>query len=334
MDDETGSLFLAADIGGTRTRLLLARVCAEGWRVIRQQETANRDYAGVEALLEDFPGADGNGEQPVAVCLAIAGAIENQNQSARMTNLPWNVEGERLRARFGFTRLRLINDFAAQAHGLVCLGAEDFLTLYPGDPEENGVRALIGAGTGLGMAMLAGTRQQPLVLPSQGGLADFAPRGVRELALFEALLARHGRVSLEMLLSGHGLERIYRHVVGLPFEAPPEAAPGCDAAAISAAALAGEAAAGEALRFFARILVVAASNLALTVLPRGGVYLTGGIVPRVLPFLREPELVEVFRAHPLMGEVLARIPLYAVRDELLGLKGAARIAAGLTRDDA
>jgi glucokinase len=204
------------------------------------------------------------------------------------------------------------------------------LTLVPGEPEEEGVRALVGAGTGLGMAVLSGAIQHPQVFPSQGGLADFAPRGARELALFEALLNWYGRVSLELLLSGRGIERIHRFMTGLPFDAP--SAP--DAAAIGAAALAGEGAATETLRFFARILAAAASNVALTVLARGGVYLTGGIAARILPFLRAPEVVEVFRAHPEMGEVLSRIPLYAVRDEYLGLKGAAQVAAGLARDEA
>jgi glucokinase len=247
-----------------------------------------------------------------------------------MTNLPWVLDGERLRARFGFSQLRLINDFAAQAHGLACLDDDGLLTLASGEPEEAGVRALVGAGTGLGMAVLSGATQHPQVFPSQGGLADFAPRGARELALFEALLNRYGRVSLESLLSGRGIERIHRFIVGLPFDAP--SAP--DAAAIGAAALAGERAATETLRLFARILAAAASNVALTVLARGGVYLTGGIAARILPFLREPEVVEVFRTHPEMGELLSRIPLYAVRDEYLGLKGAAQVAAGLARDEA
>jgi glucokinase len=246
-----------------------------------------------------------------------------------MTNLPWVVDGERLGARLGFSRVRLINDFAAQAHGLARINGGDLLTLHAGAPTPEGVRALIGAGTGLGMAVLAGTQQEAVALESQGGLADFAPRGARELALCEALLAWHGRVSLEMLLSGQGIERLYRFVSGLPPDAPLDRG----AAAIATAALAGETPAVETLRFFARLLAAAAGNFALTVLPYGGLYLSGGIAPRILPFLCEPEVIEVFRAHPSMGAVLARIPLYVVRDELLGLKGAARIAADMVRHE-
>ncbi|MDR1662201.1 MAG: glucokinase [Azoarcus sp.] len=324
-DRQKARIVLAADIGGSRARLLLARAGRNGWRELRRRETSSAVYASIEALLGDFLAE--TGEAPVAACIAVAGPIENGR--ARMTNLPQTVDGERLAARLGLSRMRLINDFAAQAHGLARLGGDDLLPLCAGEPEPEGVQAFIGAGTGLGMAMLAGAPRKPLALASQGGLADFAPRDARELALCQTLLARHGRVSLEMLLSGRGIERLYRFVSGLP----PDAPLAHDAAAITAAALAGEAAAAETLRFFARLLATAAGNLALTVLASGGVYLTGGIVPRILPFLREPEVVETFRAHPSMGATLARIPLYAVRDELLGLKGAAQIAAGLARDE-
>ncbi|MDR0702437.1 MAG: glucokinase [Azoarcus sp.] len=326
MKQERTRIILAADIGGSRARLLLARAGQHGWRESCRRETPSAAHDGIESLIADFLAE--TGETPVAACIAAAGPLEHGR--VRMNNLPWIVDSERLAARFGISRIRLINDFAAQAHGLACLDSDDALTLCAGDPEPESARALIGAGTGLGMAVLAGAPQNPIILPSQGGLADFAPRDARELALCETLLASHGRVSLEMLLSGHGIERLYRFISGLPPEAPLAR----DTAAITAAALAGEAAAAETLRLFARLLAAAASNLALTVLPRGGVYLTGGIAPRILPFLREPAVAEAFLAHPSMGAVLARIPLHAVRDESLGLKGAARIASELVRDEA
>jgi len=325
MNGMENPLFLAADIGGTRARLLLGRAHAEGWHVLRRQEMTCAAHADVEALIEAFLGMGEDEERPVVACLAVAGALEGQR--IRMTNLPWEADGKRLRGRFDFSRVLLINDFAVQAHGLACLDDDGIFSLHPGEPDEEGVRALIGPGTGLGMAVLSGALRHPLVFPSQGGLADFAPRDARELALFEALLAEHGRVSIETLLSGRGIERLYR------FVAQPEALLAKDAAGIWAAALAGDGIAIETMRLFARILVAAAANLGLTVLARGGVYLTGGIVPRILPFLRAPELIEVFRDHPSMGAVLARIPLYAVRDELLGLKGAAQIATRLARGE-
>ncbi|MDR2092972.1 MAG: glucokinase [Azoarcus sp.] len=322
---ERTRIILAADIGGSRARLLLARAGQHGWRELCRRETPSAAHDGIEPLIADILAE--TGETPAAACIAVAGPLEHHR--VHMNNLPWIVDGEHLAARFSISRVRLINDFAAQAHGLACLDGDDTLTLCAGDPDPEGVRALLGAGTGLGMAVLAGTPQTPLILPSQGGLADFAPRDARELALCETLLASHGRVSLEMLLSGHGIERLYRFVSGLPPEAPLAR----DTAAITAAALAGDTLAAEALRLFARLLAAAAGNLALTVLPRGGLYLSGGIAPRILPFLREPAVAETFLAHPSMSAVLARIPLHAVRDESLGLKGAARIASGLARDE-
>jgi glucokinase len=320
-------IILAADIGGSRARLLLARAGKDGWCELRRCETPSAAHAGIEALVAGFLAEAG--ETPIAACIAVAGPLLEHGR-VHMTNLPWEVNSERLAARFGFSRMRLINDFAAQAYGLACLDGDSALPLGTGEPELEGVRALIGAGTGLGMAGLAGAPRNPMILASQGGLADFAPRDARELALCETLLTVHGRVSLETLLSGRGIERLYRFVSGLPPEAPLTR----DAPAITAAAFAGETAAAETLRLFARLLAAAAANLALTALARGGIYLTGGIAPRILPFLLEPAVAETFRAHPSMSAVLARIPFHVVRDESLGLKGAALIASRLAHDEA
>ncbi|MDR1424644.1 MAG: glucokinase [Azoarcus sp.] len=327
MRGDDRQLVLAADIGGTRARLLLARARGGDFHVLRQHECASAQ-ACIEDLVAAFLREEGGGEQPLAACLALAGPVDGR--CVRMTNLPWSVDADRLAACFGLRQVRLINDFAAQAHGLAGLAADGLTVLQPGAPEAVGVRVLIGAGTGLGMAVLSGGLESPTVLPSQGGLADFAPRDARELALCAALLAHHGRVSLEMLLSGHGIERIHRFVAGLP----PDAALDVDAAGIAAAARAGEVTALETMRFFVLLLAETAANVALATLARGGVYLTGGIAPRVLAFLLEPGVVAAFRSHPCMGEVLSRIPLYVVCDEALGLKGAARVAARMVCDGA
>lgn len=320
-------LILAADIGGTRARFIIGRVREGICDVLRHEVLLCAAYPGVEALIEAFLGTGQSAEKPDVVCLAVAGALEDQCIS--MTNLPWKADAECLRNRFGFSRVRLINDFAAQAYGLGSLDEDGIVVLHSGEPDAQGARALLGPGTGLGMVVLSGSLDRPQVFPSQGGLADFAPRNARELALCKSLFAAHGRVSLEMLLSGRGIERLYRFISGLPPEAPRSR----EAASISTAALAGEAVAVETLRFFAKLLAAATANLGLTVLAHGGIYLTGGIVPHILPFLREPEAAEAFRDHPSMGKVLARIPLYAVRDELLGLKGALRIAERLVHDE-
>ena len=315
-------LILAADIGGTRARLLLAHSTGDDWQTLRQQTLVSREYPDCASLLRAFllPG-----EHPQAACIALAGPLEGQR--VQLTNLPWRLDGAELAESLGLRRVELINDFVAQAHGLSRLRPEQLCTLQAGAEPTEGVRALLGAGSGLGMALVVGTQQEPLVLPSEGGHVDFAPQDEQQLALLRHLLPRHGRVSLELLLSGPGLTRLYAFL-GRQSE---NAAALPDAAQISAAAAAGEALAVATLELFARLYASAASNLALTGLARGGVYLCGGIAPKILPFLQRQEVREVFCNKPPLRALLECIPLQVVLDEQLGLRGAAQIAARLAR---
>jgi len=316
---EVVMIFLSADIGGTRARLMLGECVGDGWRMLRREILPSGAFPDIDSLLESFLRPD---DLPVTACIALAGPVEQDR--AQMTNLAWQLDAAALAERFALHRVRLINDFTAQAHGVPLLRAEDLCTLQTGAAPDGGVCALLGAGTGLGMAVLAGTPDEPLVLASEGGHADFAPQDEQQVELWRRLHAEHGRVSLELLLSGHGLERLYR------FLAPPSSA-ALDAAGISAAAHGGDAVAGATLALFARLYGAAAGNLALTALARGGVYLCGGIAPRILPFLQQPQVREAFCAKAPMRALLERIPLHVVRDEFLGLRGAAQVAAQLAR---
>lgn len=318
--------FLAADIGGTQIRLLLGEPCATGWRCIRQQVFFGRDYPSLEALLEVFLAA---GDPPEVACIAVAGPLEGRH--VQMTNLPWLLDADRLGAQFGIASVRLLNDFAAQAHGLNALPANELCTLQAGAPQADGVRALIGAGTGLGMALLVPCAGQWQALPSQGGLADFAPRGPEQLALCQALQSAYGRVSQELLLSGHGLERIYSFLKGTGVLLSEHS---LSARAISQAGEQQEPLACAALALFAQILAASAGNLALLSLAHGGVYLSGGIAPKILSFLQTPAVIEAFVNKPPMRELLQSIPLHVVLNEQLGLFGAASLAAQLCYDSA
>lgn len=316
-------IILAADIGGTRARLLLGESLGERWQTLRRQTLASRDYPDGASLLRAFLQP---GERPTLACLAVAGPL--QGRRVQLTNLPWQLDAGELAERFGLRRVELLNDFVAQAHGLPLLQREGLCPLQAGQAEAGGVRALLGAGTGLGMALLAGSPEQPLVLPSEGGHADFAPQDEQQLALLRHLLPRHGRVSLELLLSGTGLSRLYAFLGGTDEDAP-DLPP---AAQISQAAAAGEARAVASLELFARLYAAAAGNLALTALARGGVYLCGGIAPKILPFLQQAAVREAFCARAPMRALLERIPLQVVLDEFLGLHGAARVAVRLARE--
>jgi glucokinase len=316
-------VFLAADIGGTHCRLLLAELSVSGWRGIREQSFPGHDYPSLEAVLALFLNAN---ERPTVAAIAVAGPLEGQHIA--MTNLPWQLDAGQLSERFGIPTVRLLNDFAAQAYALNALPTSDLCTLQVGVPQADGVRALIGAGTGLGMALLVPGAGPSQALASQGGLADFAPQGVEQLALCQALQSTYGRASQESLLSGHGLERIYSFLAGNGVQLNEASLSARD---ISLAAAQAEPLACAALRLFAQIFAASAGNLALFSLARGGVYLSGGIAPKMLSFLQEPAVIEAFVNKPPMREWLQSIPVHVVLNEHLGLFGAATCAAELAR---
>ena len=313
-------MILAADLGGTQSRLLLAEQQGNALQTLRQTTLQSRNYPSVEALLEDFLQA---GERPHSACIAAAGPVVHER--IQLTNLPWQLDAAHIAQQFGISRVRLLNDFAAQTFALPFLQPHQLCTLQTGSTDAQGIRALMGAGTGLGMALLAGSQIQALALPSQGGHADFAPQDEQQIELLRYLLPVYGRVSLELLLSGSGVTRLYAFLGRLPVNDPDLP----DAHAISLAAAAGDALADQTLRLFARLYGAAAGNLALTSLAGGGVYLSGGIAPKMLPYLQQPEVLAAFCQKEPMQSLLESIALNVVLDEHLGLHGAVWLAARL-----
>lgn len=323
-------IILAADIGGTQARLLLAEAQGSQWQPVRQAVLPSRAFASLQELLAQFLEP---GEQPHSACLALAGPIHQQQ--VQLTNLPWQVDAGELGRQLHIPRLQLLNDFAAQAHGLPLLADTALCTLQPStlqpdtlQPDSRpGTRALLGAGTGLGMALLAGSAERPQVLASQGGHADFAPTDEQQIELLQFLRRHYPRVSLELLLCGRGLSRLYAFFTAQATGSPELP----DARQISQLAEQGDDAAQQSLQLFARLLGSAAGNLALTSLAEGGVYISGGIAPKILPYLQQPAVLQAFADKPPMQELLSGIGLHVVRDELLGLHGAAQVALQLAR---
>ena len=319
-------IILAADIGGTQARLLLAEVQGSQWQPVRQAVLPSQTFASLQELLTQFLEP---GEQPQSACLALAGPIHQQQ--VQLTNLPWQVDASELSHQLHIPRLQLLNDFAAQAHGLPLLPDTARYTLQAGTLQAGtshlGTRAMLGAGTGLGMALLAGSAEQPQVLASQGGHADFAPTDEQQIELLQFLRRHYPRVSLELLLCGRGLSRLYAFFTAQAADDPELP----DARQISQLAEQGDGAAQQSLQLFARLLGSAAGNLALTSLAEGGVYLSGGIAPKILPYLQQPAVLQAFFDKPPMHELLASIGLHVVLDELLGLRGAAQVALQLAR---
>lgn len=321
-------MILAGDVGGTKTHLALFEPAASVRAPVLERRVPSRDHATLEALVLEF--LAGAPARPARAVLGIAGPVVDQRVEA--TNLPWRIDAAELSAAIGGVPVLLVNDLEATAWGLPLLDASEVESLHPGTPRP-GNRALIAAGTGLGEALLVwdGKTWQPCA--SEGGHADFAPRDALEDELLRWLRERHGRVSYERILSGPGLADLYRFLAATgrgtasPGVAARFAEAGDPGAIVSAAALDGSCERARlALERFVSIYGAEAGNLALKTLAVGGVYLGGGIAPRILPVLRSGGFLEAFRDKGRLGPVLARIPVAVLRDDRAALWGAARLA--------
>jgi glucokinase len=319
---------LGGDIGGTKTRLGLFEAGGTSLVKIEERTYASADYAGLTEIVTAFLAATGATCERAA--FAIAGPVAGR--MARTTNLPWLIDADAIERELGIPHVRLLNDLEAVAYGIGELEADDFLTLNQGKPMAAGNAAIIAAGTGLGMAGLFwdGVRHHPF--PSEGGHADFAPTDARQIELLRFLAAQLGHVSKERVLSGPGLVNIFRFVLHSTGSQDPawliEAEEAGDPAAeiARAAATLSSPLAVQALDLFAAVYGAEAGNLALTVMATGGVYLGGGITPRIAEKLKEPAFLNGFLAKGRMRPLLEGIPVKVILDDRAALVGAARFA--------
>jgi glucokinase len=308
-------LILAADIGGTNTRLALIETTGRGARIVERDSAASRTLSSLAPRVQRFLAGK---PIPARACFAVAGPVVDG--TVQTTNLPWIIRTDELAREIGIPDTILINDFAAVGESLALLDPADLFTLQAGRPDPTGPVALIGAGTGLGQGFLFhdGTRYR--VRASEGGHSSFAARTTREWKLRTWLEQRLGPVSWESVLSGRGLLAAYQCLSGSSMAEEP--------AAISARGLDGsDPAAVEALDLFAAAYGTQAGNLALTVLATGGVYLAGGIAPRLIAKLRNGTFMKAFREKGELEEFLARVPVRVIMSPDAGLLGAAAVAA-------
>lgn len=314
-------IVLTGDIGGTNTRLGLADVAINRVRLREVVQFRNDEAASFSRLLRAF--LDGR-TRPQAACLAVAGPTDGRQ--VRLTNLDWVIDSEAISLETGIPKVRLVNDFAAVGHGLGVLEADGRATLQTGEPVPHAPRLALGAGTGLGVVQTAWFDGRYHVMASEGGHISFAPTDAVQMRLLSFLQAIHGRVSVERILSGPGLTQLYRfcrHDAGASNPPPTVTAP-----EITAAALEGrDGIAVFALSLFARIFGQTAGDLALVSQCLGGVYLAGGIAPRILPILQQGAFLKGFRDKGRFSAWMERVPVYVVLDEDVGLKGAALAAA-------
>jgi glucokinase len=311
-------MILCADIGGSNTRLAQARLTIDGLQLSAIARYHNHEAGSLAELLRRFLlGTD----TPASACFAVAGPTDGSQ--VRLTNLDWEINAHQLSDEFGFP-IRLINDFEAVAWGLDAVMADHLASLQPANPIAQAPRLTLGPGTGLGVAhsVWQGSRYSPL--PGEGGHIAFAPCDDEQSALLGFLGQKYGRVSVERILSGPGLSDLFaycRMASGHPAEHD------LTPAEVSQAALdRSNPVAVQALQLFCRILGQTAGDLALVTGSRGGVYLAGGIPPRILPLLQNGEFLAGFRAKGRFSNGMRAIPIHVVTDPDIGLKGAALAA--------
>ena len=326
-------MILAGDVGGTKTVLALFDERAVPLALVREAALASRQHAHFEELLRSFLGVRGAGVINAA-CFGVAGPVVDGHVVT--TNLPWQFDEAALAAAIPAGRVRLLNDLEATAHGVLGLAPESLHTLQPGRGRRGNI-AVIAAGTGLGEALLVWDGSHHLVAPSEGGHADFGPRSEIEMDLLRFLRKEFGHVSYERVLSGPGLLNIYRFLRETSGLAEPawlgeRLAAGDPSAAIAAAGLAGEdVECARALEIFVSIYGAEAGNLALKGLAVGGVFVAGGIAPKILPGLGDGLFLKSFRGKGRLADLLADIPVRVVLESRTALFGAAQVALDLTR---
>ena len=321
---------LAGDIGGTNARFALVDVSGEREaRIVHESRYPSAEAPGLEPLVLRY--LDEAPSRPEVACFGIACPVVEGECEA--TNLPWKVSARALAGEIGIPRTTIINDFRAAGEGLHSLSGDEVAVLQQGSPAVHGPIALIGAGTGLGQGYLLWNGSRYVVHPSEGGHVDFSPTDGLQRDLLASLAGEYGRVSCERILSGDGLERIYRFLASsgaAPEQARvrEEMAGNDPAAVIVQHAMAGsDALSVKALDLFIRAYGTAAGNLALTVLATGGVYVAGGIAPRIAQRLASGGFMDAFRAKGRLSDVVERMPVRVILTGDVALYGAAAVAA-------
>jgi glucokinase len=320
------SMLLAGDIGGTKSRLAIF-ADGEGPREpLAEEILPSGDFEGVEPLIRAF--LRGRALTPGRVCLAVAGPVVAGR--AALTNLPWVADAGQIRRAFGFRSVVLLNDLAATARAVPLLKPGELRTLAAGEPAEGGTIALIAPGTGLGEAFLTWDGARYREHATEGGHADFAPASELQMELLGQMGREFDHVSYETICSGPGLGRLHRFLRGKdrtgesPLLALRLAEAADPAPGIIEAALAGSCPlCVRTVRLFVSILGAEAGNLALKTLAAGGVYLGGGIPPRIIPFLDEEPFLTAFRRKGPMAELLLRMPVHVILEPRAALIGTA-----------
>ena len=330
MKKSKSELILAGDVGGTNTRLGVFEVNRGRLRLLFEKTFLSKNYKGLENILKDFL----RGKKGIAAaCFGVAGPVTQEVIIA--TNLPWWIDIQSLQKVLSLKKMEVINDLVANAYGISVLSKRDFEILNVGKSKK-GNQALISAGTGLGEAILFWDGKQHVPSPSEGGHIEFGPRNHLELELFHYLSDRFDHISYERVLSGEGLFHVYQFLKeSKRFGSEPswlsEKMKGEDPAEVisEVARLKKNKLCSKALDLFTTIYGAAAGNLALQVMAIGGVYIGGGIAPKIIWKLKDGTFVKAFKDKGRLSHIVAHIPVKVIMNQKTALLGAASRAATL-----
>ncbi len=324
-------MILAGDVGGTNTRLAFFDIRGGQLEKVSEHTYPSREHASFDDLVADFVGAQKI--RAAAAGIGIAGPVRDGVSQA--TNLPWIIDARRLAQRTGIPSVVLLNDLEANGYGIATLAPGDFALLQEGAPGAIGSAVIVSPGTGLGEGVLYWDGKQHWPLPSEGGHASFAPEDETQDELLKYLRAQFGHVSWERIVSGPGLFNIYKFLRDTGREKEPawlaqELTREDPGRVISQAALEGKCSLCEkSLDLFVALLAQECGNMALKLLAMGGVYMGGGIPPKILPKLKTPAFLQAFTNKGRFRSVLETVPVRVILNEYTALRGAARRASML-----
>jgi glucokinase len=324
------NLILAGDIGGTKTHLALFSVEGKKLKYESEETYPSKEYSGLEPVVREF--LAGSKASITRACFGVAGPVVED--WVKTPNLPWVIHGAQVAEAVKLPGVDLLNDLEAAAFGVFTLEPDEFIALNQGIARRPGNKALIAAGTGLGEALLYDDGHDYHPIASEGGHGDFAPRDELEIDLLRYLIPNFGRVSYERVVSGPGISNIYDFLrdsgrYDEPLEFKKELAASADrSAAISRAALAGAPPiCVKALDVFVSVYGAEAGNLALRAKAIGGVYVGGGIAPKLESKLRDGTFMRAFVEKGRYKEFVSAIPVYVILNDKTALQGAAYYAA-------
>jgi glucokinase len=321
-------MILAGDLGGTKTLLGLFERASRRPRPLVARGYPTQEFDSFTAILDAFARDVGQPLELEAGAVGVAGPIVDQH--AHLTNIPWDVSATDIGAHLNVRRVALLNDLEAMATSVALLDGDEVVALQRGEPKTSGNAAVIAAGTGLGQAYLHRVNGRLLPAPSEGGHADFAPRTDREFELARMLRDLYGRAEVEQVLSGPGLLNIHRLThAGASCVSVKGIATAEQPAAISESALSRTCKrCVETLEIFVEAYGAEAGNLGLRGVATAGIYIGGGIAPKILPALQNGRFMQAFRAKAPMADLVAAMPVSVIVKQDAGLLGAA-IAAQL-----